>query len=870
MSSRDSCNLNLVTGLKKVNSILNAEFKGDASKQVLLNHVKEELANIAKKVEVDAVKKYRDGIDDDVLSELKQFQRRQVMDVFNTYRIATEGNSLFDSISKGVTDKSGMNGSIETVFQRTDSLLGSAETWFDNMVEDVFKTLDTGGVRWNARTGFQAIDMLQDTLAGGSKMHNFLKKMGAEEPQKSIFMTLREGTSKIPELDTLSGAYKSIDDFNMSKIKSDAPYMGDVKNHVLPLKHNMDKIAASKTTLPDGTVLRGYAAYEKFMLDSVETSHLKNKYKTKEDLQQAIEMSYKKREANTSFAPSSRFKSTTNPFSSRKFHMKTAELEWEFHEKFGEGTENVLASALEHKRNLLRSTVMHELHGPNVNFNLYALSKHIESKQILSASEVNYQMVKHVNSLESRMGVGSEIHRAYSDLVEGAQHTITSGLTGTSMGRDLVFDKTLYTGAVSSLYKGNSQFLETTKVTWDLLKTVAPTGEITRLGRIWERQGVMTKMGSGQLYSSQLMDAPGVKSIKTDTKGQTIARRFKNFAEGGRDFVSWVTLANRVQRAGRVSQAGNASSIILESLSNDFSKATPAVRIQFEQAGIGELEFNALKKVKRLKDKGLDLTLDVHEFKNLDQKTIDSFKRNLETNEDAVRRLRYSYQFMNNEIVNMLSTVPSRRGMAAPSRISGFRQIDDLLKFSFRFSNIAVSQWVNQQRVLRAASGLNPNKAGGFNGSYAEIAKKNPKALLGVVTAAIAGGINILWIQDLTNGRTPRDITPETVGEAITASGMGGWVSWLWGNYKYGDDVIGTPLNAIIKPAGQAIEAAVEGKGDVALRHTGRAAKVLIPTANMWFTKAAWDAGWRKATGGKITSAQKRQMRERNQKPLID
>ena len=800
MSNRDTCNINLAANLKKVNSIFEAEFKGDASKKVLLNHVKAELFNIANKVEADAVKKYRDGIDDATLAELSQGQRRQILDVFNSYRIATEGNSLFDSISKGVTDSSGMKGSIDTMFQRTDSLLGSAETWFDNMVADAMKALDTGGVRFNARTGFAAIDMLQDTLAGGRKMHNFLKKNGHEDPQKSIFLALREGTSKVPELDTLSRAYNSIDDINMAKIKTDAPYMGDIKRHVLPLKHNMDKIAASNLKLPDGTELKGYEAYEYFMLQAVDTSHLKKKYKTKEDLQTAIKMSYDKMDTNESFMPSSRFKSTTNPFSSRKFHFKTTELEWAFHKTFGQGDDNVLSSALSHKRNLLRSTVLHELHGPNVNFNLYALSKHIESKQILSASEVKAHIIKNTHALESRMGIGSPATRTYSDSIEGLQHTITSGLTGSSAGRDIAFDKTLYTGVVSSLYKKNNQFMETLKVTWDLLKTAVQSGEIERFGRILERQGIMTQMSSGQLYSSQLMDAPGVKSITTDTKGQAIARRFKNFAKGGRDVVSWLTLANRIQRAGRVSQSGNAGSIILEGLSNDFKKATPALQIQFEQAGLGELEFNALKKIKRFKHNGKDVLLDIHAFKDLDQKTIDSFKRNLETNEDAIRRLRYSYQFMSNEVINMLSTVPSRRGAAVPSRMEGHQKVNDLLNFSFRFSNIAISQWVNQQRVLRAASGLNPNSAGGLNMSYVEIARRNPMALTGAATAAVIGGLNILWLQDLTNGNTPRDIDAKAVRDAVLASGMSGWVSWMAGNFKFGDDVIGTPLNAIIKP----------------------------------------------------------------------
>ena len=859
MSNRNACSIDLISGLKKVNNILNKEFKGDASKQVLLQHVKDELANVTKQVEADAVQKYRDGIDDESLGELKQFQKRQILDIFNTYRVADENNTLLDSILKGVADKSGTRGAITTFFQRTDTLLSSSDTWFDNMVENVMKTLDTGGVRFNAKTGFRAVDMLQDTLAGGTKLHKFLQKMGQEDPQKAIFMALREGSSKIPELDTLARAYKTIDDFNMSKIKSDAPYMGDVKNHVVPLRINRDKIS-----------FKGYAEFEKFMLDSVDTSRLKKKYKTTEDLQQAIRMTYDKIDSDTSFAPNNKFRSTTNPFSSRKFHFKSAELEWEFNKQFGEGTENILASSLQHKRRLLRSTVLHEIHGPNVSFNLQALSRHIESKGLLSEGEIKAQITKHSNALESKMGIGEETGRVYSDIITGLQNIVTYGLTGSSMLRDLAFDKTIYTGMVSALYKDNSHLLEITKQTWGLLKTAVTKGEIERAGKILENQGIMTQMSNAQLYSSQMGNANKLNKIVANTKSEAIAKRFKDVTGKGKEFVSWITLANRVQKAGRVSQAFNAGNIMMESLGRKLNDATTAVQRQFQQAGIGELEFEALKKVKKLEYKGSDRMLDIHEFKNLDQKTIDSFKRNLESNDDAIRRLRYSYQLMTNELINALSTVPSKRGAMIPDQIPGHPHINDLLKFSFRFSNIAFSQWFNIQRALRSASGLNPGKAGNRGMSYVEILKNNPQAFAKVLTGTITGGLFVLWLQDLKNNKTPRSISPETVLDALTASGAGGLASFVASNMKYGDDVIGTPLNAIIKPALSTGKALVSGKGDVALRHTGRAAKVLLPTANMWLTSAAWDAGWRNVTGDKETSAQKRRMKERNQKHLID
>ena len=44
--------------------------------------------------------------------------------------------------------------------------------------------------------------------------------------------------------------------------------------------------------------------------------------------------------------------------------------------------------------------------------------------------------------------------------------------------------------------------------------------------------------------------------------------------------------------------------------------------------------------------------------------------------------------------------------------------------------------------------------------------------------------------------------------------------------------------------------AALEGNKKLFMRHAGRTAKVILPGANMWFTKAAYDIGVRATDRG--------------------
>ena len=89
-------------------------------------------------------------------------------------------------------------------------------------------------------------------------MSDYLKDTGVANPEKEIFMALKQGTSKVPVLDVFARAYKFIDESATGRAHKNAPYFNTLKDYVLPLKNDQKKLMAA-----------GYNEYKAFMLSLI-------------------------------------------------------------------------------------------------------------------------------------------------------------------------------------------------------------------------------------------------------------------------------------------------------------------------------------------------------------------------------------------------------------------------------------------------------------------------------------------------------------------------------------------------------------------------------------------------------------------------
>ena len=656
----------------------------------------------------------------------------------------------------------------------------------------------------------------------------------------------------------IARAVKTIDSLNTARVKKFAPYFNILEHHVLPIRLDPGKLNATNKD-----------AFNQFLLEKLDRRKADGTELTDAQVLKKADAIYSKIYDNLSFKPNGSYRSTTRLFGHRKLHFKNSEAEYDFLHQFGRSPRNILQEVMKHKRQLSMSTALYNILGPNVGFNLKVLERHAQTKfgKIADSDNITKTILAEAQDLEVTMGHSAPVDTVTGHVFRAIKNLISYGLTGSATVRDLVNDKTVYTGLMRSFYTGENQLQHTTGAMWDVTKASVKNGRTQELADLLHTQGIMIRFEQALLYQGYIDDALG-EGLQASGKGVKFAKAAEKFTARGRQIVSRYSGADRVNTAGRASQAVVAGDIIMTNLKQPWGKLNNNVKSLITQTGLGQKEWEVLAKVDTIKFEGKDLMPDSRKVLELSDSAVEKLRRPLETAREAKIRLHYGYQQIQTELINHLATITSKRGQI---RIKTQNDIaNGLINTALSFTGIANSQWYNLHRAVRARAGLDPNAAGGINLSYLQLMSSHPTAFAKVLGTQVAGGMLILWAQDLMLGKTPRDMTPANLALAVVAAGAGGMIAFAWQMLQYSRGNIGTPLEAFIAPVAQSVEAVKKGNVEGVKRNLSKVGKHWIPGANMWWTKYAYKKAMQEAFNIHPTSAEKRLDREIGRKDLTD
>ena len=795
---------------------------------------------------------------------LKKMMNRSTLDLINSYRASYDMVQKFDRVAKGAKTEKELMNSITSLYQKSYNAIEGSAREFGSIVDNVFDTLATGGVRVNDVNIRNARTMFFDAISnedGGMLRKHLVEDMGIRDADvdKTVFFALKDGSSKVPVLDIIARAVKKIDETTVGWTKKFAPYFNSIDEYVVNTNVSRDKL-----------LREGKEALSEFIIQKADTASFTGKEDAQlEDVLKAVENYWNEKTKGSSFGVKSLFQSSKKVFGHRRIHFKDAESEWEFLQRFGATDSNFLYSAMSHKRSLMTKTTLYNIHGADLEFNADMLAEHIKGNKLVTDTKGVEQKIKESSDFIQNLSYSASLQdQAINDAYGAIQSFTSASLTGKSVVRDVTYDQTVYSAQQAALIKDTSVTKEWMKSVWELTKTALDGDYMDELTDMLEAQGFAINVAAHHQYQGV------AESLTNFNKRSKTARAFDAIGAG----VSKWTGADRVLRASKVNQHIHSSNIALKVIDGKMAK-TNALASYLDEVGLGSKELEILRGVRRTQIHGKDALIDVNRITALPDESVKGIMQAGESATDTKRRLQLMYKDFIMEMSNDLSARTSLRGRLFPK--TGGAASDSTLGLTTKFSNIALSQYYNQQRLMLRAAGQNPNFVGHTSAwdlkspvmDFVHVAKGNPVAVGKWFTSAVATGMISLWIKDLISGNTPRDITPEAITEGLSLTGFGGSLGMVMNNMYYSDDILATPASsAILKPAygiGKALISEDDGLKGERIKKAGAKAAKKMPFMDTWYTKAAVDAAFRKGMNIDMTSYERRKLDENNQEKLL-
>ena len=831
-----------------------AQFKGDK------RAIKEYVEGFSKQLKEDIKKltteNYRDKFDAEYVSALKGRVKRQVIDVLNTYKIANDNVELIDSIMKRTTTASGAKAAIKTWTQSQHTKIKAGDRWYEEVVETSFETLEKAGVRVNPKAAKKARKYFYNAMSGGNSLRNYLTRKGIKDADRAIYLALRDGGFEGDAvLDNIARAHKHIDAQVIKKAQADAPYLGKIENHVLPFRLDRNKLAIE--------------GVDKFIEDMVASVSRKDMAKyigktdyTDKDVVKALTSWFDAAVEDGSFAASSKYASTKRIFGHRAIHFDDFENEFGIMMKYGDTRNGIIPGAFQHKRALLRKITMYNNIGPDVGFTLHTLNKHLGTKKIkgLDQDDITRTLVSESEHLETMAGLKSHLGETANHVLRSIDNIMSAALTQVSNVRNLVFDNTLYSALGSAVYKDGSVVVEAAKTMWGMASYAVRKGQTKEYIHLIESQGLAARM-SFQQYAQGIIENAAGDGWNAGSKAARMAHRVSLKAA---NFTSVAGGGDLTVRVSRMYQAMNTTGILKKAQAVSYDKLNNALKGTLEQTGIGKAEWELFQQLSTIQRRGKDIVFDFDSLSKLPDEAFAKMLRPLESTKGAKLRLKAIFQDMQSTMMDEMSATVSHRGRLIPSGSTN-PLVMGVLKSAFKFSNIALSQYMNMNRAMMKASGLDPNGVNPYTLFNLALAKRDP-ALYGKYMATIAsGGALILWAGDQSKGLTPRTMSPDDWVEALTVAGFGGVTNIALNSFVFSGDVVSTPISAFGKPIISLLTAETEeGRKRAAMR----LAK-LVPGMNLWYTRAAINKAMAKGMGiAEYSRWDRRMMEERNQDPV--
>ena len=801
--------------------------------------------------------------------ELQDATREAFFKVYDQLSKVKQTTNFVEQNKKQLTTKGGVRGLIKSWLNRISINQEQAVNASNKMWGDAFdKVRTSGGTAINPDEVNLAQKLLLNEVQGGDALRHYLKVNNIQDVERQVALAMIQGHHTNPILGYIGKAavmQSNLMDEWAHAIKPGFSFSGNIASSIRMSARKLNEMGIDgfKDTMKDLDLVKQLNAYKRLEANP--------KYKEKgipdEKVDNILNDLYLDAVQTGKLKPRDKFSTPQISRDAEWFGFADAEAEWHFIAQFGDLDGGVAGGIFSTRQQRMAKLSTDVILGSDWGHTLQAFSRAVADNTTADSFEAIEKYVHNRAGFLQGVLEGGKYDEVYDHLIGGVNSFISGTFTGAAALRNILNDNTMYTALVRSSFDRSSILWGYMSNTYKLLKGAFMQGRTNELAELVELQGVATTMSQ-----KQIVEGVANNIVNMSRKGPAWSRKFAYGMNRFSDGISKWGGADAINKAARVNGAIQVGHMLRTSLKHSFNAVPRGFKDVLLKNGIGAKEFELLKTLEWVKDPrtGQDLLPNVHAILS-DDFRVKTIRGANETGAQARARFRNSMvAFMEDATSELIPKVHSA------DIIGHDKFANPLSKLAtssiYRFAPITLRQYHGVVRAFRRMSGL--ADADVNVGQLAYQATQNPIAFGKLIGAMTTSGLATLWAYDIKNGNTPREMSKNTVLEALNFSGATGALGIIYMSLQYNQALMSSPLNSLgmslVDFAEVLATADKPGGGERVKRNLKRLIIRMGGYSNLWYTKAVTDKLISEGLNIRTQQFQQRRLRERGQRRWLD
>lgn len=827
-------------------------------------------SDIIERLQRDILQGRLEAVDVGDIAEYEQMLYSQFYKAYDQLVKVKGADAYMEANKKSLQTKGGIKGIVKAWLNRVSIAQEQAVNATNRMWGDAFaKVITSGGTAIDPDAVHASQRLFLNELSGGNALRRFLNKQyNVNDYDRQIFLAMSQGHHDIPVLNYIGKAavlQKQLLDDYIAKIDPNyRPPANLFSNFRIDQKklQNMG-LAGFKDTMHSSGLYKQLTGYTK-LADSP-------KYRDgvpDAEVDRLLEELYLDAATSGKLMGRSKY-SGKGTLHQELGHIEFqgADAEWTMLEMLGDLSQGATGSVAGARQAQASKMAANSILGEDWGYTLQRTADAISER---SAAWDKENIEKY---LQGRAGFlngildGGGYDTTLDHVIGGVDSFISATFTGAAFLRNILNDNTMYTGLVRNSFTKSSALYDYMANTNKILVGMVRTGRTNELAEIIEFMGISATMSQKQVVE-------GVANSLTmgNRKGAAWAQKFSYGMNKFSDWTSKFSGADRGNKAARVMGTMQFGHAVQTALKQSYDQLDDGLKNYFQRYGIGEKEFNILKTAPTVQDPRTGKAFLVDTWKILsDDFRVKGMRGANETSHQARVRLRNSVISLMEDGVSEL--VPKVQSSDVFSFAKHTNPLSKLITSAvYRFGPITMRQFNGITRAIRRGSGL--DDADYSLGGIAEAAVRSPAAFAKLMSLMTVSGTMTVWAYDLKNGKTPRELSPQTIWEGLNFSGASGALGMIYMSLLYNQAIMSSPHNSV----GMSLVEFAKAMADIdnprqsqkIKKSTQRLITRMGGFTNLWYTKAVTDKLIQEALNAPTTIHQQRRLRERGQRKFLD
>ena len=739
-------------------------------------------------------------------------------------------------------------GSLENFFEKLDNIDNFIHTRFKGIVDRNYNKL---GKTRNANPDAiaEVKRLYSDTIAGGDGLKNYLKQKGLDS-ERDLFDALSVGHSeKDSVLDLYAKNYRDIQAEAEGILKTEFPSFQYPKSNVMRAQPDLNKVGNIDRDLFVNFMYN--RLNKQTYLNVSEIDYINLGSKAEQRIIDGLKKQYDEI-LNGEFVPFS------TDFAPRNWVFHSPDLEFEFHQRFGDDTGNLFFQSVKNQERLLRKAQRVSELGSNPKVVLKSVAnqvyesykdKIVVNGEQLKRSDVLAQSAKLEENYLSKFHHKNTMDENLSELNHNMQKLSSTILVGESFLR-VPMDNVIRKGIVQSMMDDSSSLNTMMREGGFLLKNQVHNKTQKELSLLLEEMGHNINIQYVDMIAGSVTGAGSsgyTGKFNPMFKDNVRMKGIRKYINSQADIVQKWSGNERAYTNIRNSGYMTANKTLKMAFGKDWNGLQPKTKNKLKNLGLSEDHFNLFRsldeRVSEINGKSFNLGIDDNSFNKLTEKQLQPFVRGYGSISNARNRLKNQYKNMQKTYADELAPIVNFTGNLRKYDIkntSGF--VNLILSSVLKFGNITQTSYIGFMKNARLASGLNPNYAAGGIGtilpSSLEVLAKNPVMYGKLLTQVAAAGYITLWLKDLIRGREPRGVTVKTTAEAVLQNDTFGFLTSIASNSMYESGFFPDSSSALsdrLSSTYQFGQAVWDGDKEKAAKNFLKAKELAIPASRLWW-----------------------------------